>query len=107
MRCIRCHCASLAFAITLLPGVSLAETIPSGTILELRLRQEVNSYSSAQGSTIQAYLSAPVVVADFGFSTPSFSSILVAAVRTAKSGCCRACRNSGTTACEASLRSHS
>ena len=54
--------AHLAFAITLLPGVSLAESIPAGSILELRLRQEVNSYSSAQGSTIQAYLSAPVVV---------------------------------------------
>lgn len=62
MSFLRRNRAGLAFAITLLPGVSLAETIPSGTILELRLRQEVNSYSSAQGSTIQAYLSAPVVV---------------------------------------------
>ena len=37
-------------------------TIPVGSVLELRLRQEVNSFSSQEGASIQAYLCSPVVV---------------------------------------------
>ena len=42
--------------------VSHGATLPAGSVLELRLRQEVNSYSSEEGTLIQAYLCSPVML---------------------------------------------
>ena len=48
--------------ILVLPGAATCATIPAGTTLEIRLQQEVNSYSSEEGSSVKGVLTAPVII---------------------------------------------
>ena len=45
-----------------LPGAATCATIPAGTTLEIRLQQEVNSYSTEEGSSVKGVLTAPVII---------------------------------------------
>lgn len=44
------------------PSYANAETVPAGTILQLRLRQTVSSYGTPRGTEVRAILIAPVVL---------------------------------------------
>lgn len=49
--------------LSLLPcPLQCATPIPLGTTLEIRLQQEVNSYSSEEGSSVQGVVTAPIIV---------------------------------------------
>lgn len=53
----------LALVLSTVPfALAHAATLPAGSMLELRLRQEVNSFSSEEGALIQAYLCSPVML---------------------------------------------
>jgi hypothetical protein len=60
---LRSHLLMCWLALSLVSGMSFvlsAETVPSGTVLEIRLKQPVSSYSTHEGTRITGVLISPV-----------------------------------------------
>ena len=66
----------------LLPFTAGGAIIPAGTILEIRLQQEVNSFSSEEGTKVQGVVTAPILVE--GKMWIPIGSTAVGVVRTAR-----------------------
>ncbi len=57
-----CRILTLAGVLCLFFTALQAATIPAGALLEIRLQQEINSYSTSAGSPVQAVVIAPLTV---------------------------------------------
>jgi len=53
---------ALTGSLCLFSAAQQAATVPAGALLEIRLQQEINSYSASAGKPVQAVLIAPVTV---------------------------------------------